>query len=80
MNVSEAVASRIYELCGEESLSVNALCNMSGVTQSTVNDIVNGSTYNTGVATIQKLCDGLNISVRDFFDSPLFDGLEPEIK
>ena len=45
----------------------NALCNASGITQSTVNDIVNGTTYNAGIVTIKKLCDSFGISVRNFF-------------
>lgn len=53
---------------------------ISGVTQSTVSDIVNGRTNNAGVATIQKLCDGLEISIREFFDSDLFDNLDQEVK
>ena len=80
MNISQAVIKRIYELCDQHQKSVNALSNLSGVTQSTVNDIVNGTTYNTGIATIKKLCDGLDISIREFFDSELFDDLELEVK
>ncbi len=80
MNISEAVVRRILELCRQEELTVNALCNISGVTQSTVSDIVNGTTYNPGISTIKKLCDGLEIDVREFFDSPLFAGLDQEIK
>lgn len=80
MNVSQAVVNRIMELCDERNLTINALSNISGITQSTVNDIINGTTYNTGIATINKLCDGLEISVREFFDSELFSDLEQEIK
>ena len=80
MNISQAVVKRIEELCRERNLTINALSNASGVTQSTVNDIVNGTTYNTGIVTIKKLCDGLGISVREFFDSDLFSNLEQEIK
>lgn len=80
MNISQATIKRILELCNERNLTVNALSNISGVTQSTVNDIVNGTTYNAGIATIKKLCDGLEISVREFFDSELFDDLEQEVK
>lgn len=80
MNISQAVIKRIEELCKEQKLTVNALSNISGVTQSTVNDIVSGTTYNAGVATIKKLCDGLGISIRDFFNSDLFTNLEQEIK
>lgn len=80
MNISQATIKRILELCNERNLTINALSNISGVTQSTVNDIVNGTTYNAGIATIKKLCDGLEISVREFFDSELFDDLEQEVK
>ena len=80
MNISQAVIRRIEDLCRERNLSINALSNVSGVTQSTVNDIMNGKTYNAGIGTIKKLCDGLGISVRHFFDSDLFSNLEQEIK
>lgn len=80
MNISQAVTKRIKGLCKERNLTINALSNVSGVTQSTVNDIVNGKTYNAGIVTIKKLCDGLGISVRDFFDCDLFFDLEQEIK
>lgn len=80
MNISEAVVKRIEELCNEKHLTINALSNISGVTQSTVNDIVCGTTYNAGIATIKKLCDGLEISVRDFFNSELFSFLDQEVK
>ncbi len=80
MNISQAVIKRIEELCKERNLTINALSNISGVTQSTVNDIVKGTTYNAGIATIKKLCDGLGINIRDFFDSDLFTNLEQEIK
>jgi transcriptional regulator with XRE-family HTH domain len=80
MNISQAVTKRIEGLCRERNLTINALSNISGVTQLTVNDIVSGTTYNAGIATIKKLCDGLGISVRDFFDCDLFSNLEQEIK
>lgn len=80
LNISQAVIKRIEELCRERKLTINALSNISGVTQSTVNDIISGRTYNAGIATVKKLCDGLGISVRDFFDSDLFANLEQEIK
>ncbi|MFZ5944023.1 MAG: helix-turn-helix domain-containing protein [Bacillota bacterium] len=80
MNISQAITKRIKELCKEQNLTINALSNVSGVTQSTVNDIVSGKTYNAGIVTIKKLCDGLGISVRAFFDCDLFSDLEQEIK
>ena len=80
MRISEAVVKRLYQLCEERNLTVNKISNISGVTQSTVSDIVNGTTANAGIATIKKLCDGFEISVREFFDSDLFDDLEQEVK
>lgn len=80
MNVGEAVAERILELCRERNISVNRLCTISGVTQSTVNNIVSLRNNSATVATVKKLCDGLDIGISEFFDSPLFDDLEQEIK
>lgn len=80
MNISQAVVKRIEELCRERNLTINALSNISGITQSTVNDIVSGTTYNAGIVTIKKLCDGLGITIREFFDCDLFTTLEQEIK
>ena len=78
MNISQAIIKRIFELCDERNLTINALSNLAGVTQSTVNNIVSGTTYNTGVATIQQLCVGLNITLRDFFDSEIFSNIIPD--
>ena len=80
MNIGEAVKERILQLCREYDISVNKLSNMSGVTQSTVNNIVSGRNNSATVSTIKKLCDGLGITIEDFFDSELFRGLEQEIK
>lgn len=80
MNISQAVRERISELRQEQGLTINRLSDISGVTQSTVNDIVKGKSYSTGIATIKKLCDGLGISIRDFFDSDIFDDVEQEVK
>ncbi|MCR5305062.1 MAG: helix-turn-helix transcriptional regulator [Oscillospiraceae bacterium] len=80
MKTTEAVSARILELCSERDITVNKLSTLSAVTQSTVNDIVNLRSNNPGIVTIKKLCDGLDISVADFFDSPLFRKLEQEIQ
>ncbi|WP_173329291.1 helix-turn-helix domain-containing protein [Ruminococcus flavefaciens] len=79
MNISEAVAARILELCKQYNITVNKLSTISGVTQSTVNDIVNKKARNIGIVTIKKLCDGLEISITDFFDTPTFRELEQEL-
>lgn len=80
MGISEAVAQRILSLCKERNISVNKLCTISAVTQSTVNDIVNNKAKNIGIVTIKKLCDGLGISVDEFFHHESFSNLEQEIK
>ena len=80
MKTKEAVAKRITELCDKKHIAINALANLSGVTPSTVYSMLNEKSQNPGVVSIKKLCDGLEISVREFFDSDLFDDLEQEIK
>ena len=80
MNIGEAVKDRIIELCRERDISVNKLSTISGVTQSTVNNIVSGRNNSATVSTVKKLCDGLGISIEEFFRSDLFRGLEQEIK
>ena len=80
VNVGEAVKERILQLCKEENLSVNKLSSISGVTQSTVNNIVSGRNHSTTISTIKKLCDGLGITIEEFFHSELFRDLEHEIK
>ncbi len=80
MGISQAVAQRILDLCKERNITVNKLCTISAVTQSTVNDIVNRKAKNIGIVTIKKLCDGLGISVEEFFHHDYFRDLEQEIK
>lgn len=80
MRTKEAVAQRILELCRERNIAVNALANISGVSPSTIYSMLNQKSQNPGVVSIKKLCDGFEITVREFFDSPLFDEKEQEIK
>ena len=80
MNTKEAVAKRILDLCEEKHLAINALATVSGVSPSTIYSMLNEKSQNPGIVSIKKLCDGLEISVRDFFDSDLFDDLEQEIR
>ena len=80
MTVGEAVRQRNIQLCQERDISINKLSSISGVTQSTVNNIVSGRNTSTTVSTIKKLCDGLGITIDEFFHSELFAGLEQEIK
>lgn len=80
MNTKEAIATRILELCEQRNLAINALANVSGVSPSTVYSMLNEKSLNPGIVSIKKLCDGLDISLRDFFDSPIFDDIEQEIQ
>ena len=80
MRVGEAVRARIIELCKTHGITLNKLSNICGITQSTLNNIISGRNATTTVSTIQKICDGLEITILDFFTSPLFENLEQEIK
>ena len=80
MLIKGAIEKRILELSEERNIAVNTLANISGVSPSTVYSILNEKSQNPGIVSIKKICDGLNISIREFFDSELFDGLEQEIK
>ena len=79
-NIGEAVKERILELCQQRNLSINKLSSISGVTQSTVNNIISGRNRSTTISTIKKLCDGLDITIKEFFHSELFHNLEQELK
>ena len=80
MNIGGATKLRILELCKENEITVNKLATVSGITQSTLSNIVGGRNNSTTISTIKKLCDGLNISICDFFQSKLFENLEQEVK
>ncbi len=80
MTTKQAVAQRIIDLCNERDIAINALANMSGVSPSTVYSMLNEKSQNPGVVSIKKICDGLDISLREFFDCDLFNDLEYEIK
>ncbi len=80
MTSGEAVRLRIEELCQENEITVNKLATMSGITQSTLNNIVSGRNRSTTIGTIQKICDGLGMTIQEFFESNLFDHLEQELR
>lgn len=80
MRVNEAVKLRILELCKQKNITLNKLSTICGITQSTLNNIINRHNATTTVSTIQKVCDGLEITIQEFFSSPLFNNLEQEIK
>ena len=79
MRSKDAVRMRILQLCQEHSLTVNSLSSKCGVTQSTLSNIVSGRNNSATVSTLQKICDGLDMDLADFFLSDLFRDLEQEI-
>lgn len=79
LNIGEAVRCRIIELCKEYNITVNKLSTLSGITQSTLNNIVSGRNNTTTISTVKKICDGLGITVLDFFKSDIFTNLEQEV-
>lgn len=80
VRIGEAVRKRILELCDERGITLNKLATICGITQSTLNNIINGRNNSVTIATIKKICDGLNISVIEFFSSDAFDSMEQEIR
>ena len=80
MRLKKALQLRILALCKERRLSLNALSSRCGLRQSTLNNIISGRNNSATVATVKKLCDGLDITIEAFFSSPLFRDLEQEIK
>ena len=80
MTIGEGVRLRVLELCRQRNISANKLSGMSGITQSTLNNIVSGRNRSATISTIKKICDGLEISIREFFEGELFDDLEQELR
>ena len=80
MNTYEAVKYRLISLCAENKITINKLATESGIAPSTIKNILYGKSTNPGIVTLKKLCDGLDISISDFFDSDIFRSLEQEIK
>lgn len=76
MNAKEAVAKRINELCDERGIAVNALANKTGVSPSTIYSMLNDKSQNPGVVSLHKICYGFDITLRDFFNSDIFDSIE----
>lgn len=80
MCIHEFVVNRIYQLCRERDITPNALSYLAGVSQSTIKSILNGESKNPGIATLKKICDGLDITLIQFFDVPEYTALEQELK
>ena len=80
MSVKDAVVRRFEQLCKERRIKINELANISGVTPSTVYSMMDERRRDISITTIKKLCDGLDISLEEFFSGEDFGLLEQEIK
>lgn len=80
MGTYEAVKYRILQLCEEKRFTIHKLAIESAVSPSTLKNILYGKSTNPGIVTLKMLCDGLGITLVSFFDAPLFQNLEQEIK
>ena len=76
MNAKEAVAKRIVELCHQHNMTVNALANNAGIPPSTIYSMLNAKSKNPGVVSLHKICYGFDITLREFFNSDIFDDVE----
>ena len=79
MNTTEAVKNRILRLCYEKHMTINKLATESAVSPSSIKSILYGKSKNPGIVTIKMLCDGMGISLTEFFDTDTFRNLEQEI-
>ena len=80
MTVKDAVVKRFAEICAERKIKTNELANISGVTPSTVYSMMDEKRRDVSIVVIKKLCDGLEISLGEFFSTPEFDALEQELR
>lgn len=80
MDVAIAVRNRILQLCGEKNITINHLANLCGLPPSSVKNILYGKSMNPKIVTIKKLCDGLEITLGEFFSTEEFDNLEQELR
>ena len=76
MTIYEATIERTMQICREKRLSEYSLIELSGMPPSTMKCILHGRTRNPGIANVNKLAEGLGMSIREFFDSELFDNLD----
>jgi len=80
MRIKEAIVKRFQHLCQERNIKYNELATLSGVTPSTVYSMMDERRQDISAVTVKKLCDGLDISISQFYDDPIFEHLEQEIR
>lgn len=78
--MKDQTVKRLQELCKEKGIKLNKLATMSGVTPSTVYSMMDNQRRDISLVTLKKLCDGLEITLGEFFSTSEFDHLEQEIK
>lgn len=76
MDLQEAVKERILKICKERNITINKLATLSGIQQSTVNSLIDGRSKNPKLMTILRICLGLDIEIKEFFDDEIFKDLE----
>ena len=76
MTISDAVTAKIKKICSERKITINKLSNISGITQSTLENIVGGHSKNPKLLTIIRICDGVGITLKDFFSDPVFNRID----
>ena len=79
LKVKDMVAKRFKQICDERKIKINELANLSGVTPSTAYSMMDETRRDISISTIKKFCDGLEITLGEFFNTPDFDNLEQEI-
>lgn len=80
LNIAQATKERIEELCEKRNINFCQLATISGIPYTTIKSIIYGQSKNPGITTIKKICDGLEITVTEFFDTETFKTLEQEIQ
>lgn len=80
MDTVSAVKNRILQLCGERGLTINKLATICAISPSSIKNILYGKSQNPKLVTIKMICDGLDITLGEFFSTPEFDSLEQEIQ
>ena len=80
MHIKQAIVQRFQQLCKEHNIKYNELATMSGVTPSTVYSMMDDTRKDLSVITVKKLCDGLNITITEFFSAPIFEELKQELQ
>lgn len=80
MDTVTAVKFRIMQLCDERDISINRLATICALPPSSIRNILYGKSQNPKLLTIKMICDGLDITLGEFFSTPEFDSLEQEIK